>query len=76
MGMQSGTATLEKDWAVSYTVKHTLHNPAMPLQVIYPKEMKTAAKILYANVHSSKFSHIHQSLKTIQMSTGEWLNKV
>lgn len=47
MEMQSGTATLENDGAVSYKVKYILYHLAIPLQVIYPKEMKTRLQKSY-----------------------------
>lgn len=60
MGMQSGTATLENDWAVPYKVKHILTiQPSNPITSYLPRRNEnTSAKILYAMFIATSFTII------------------
>ena len=52
---------------------HLMYDPAIPLQVIYPRE-KEVYTDLYMNVHSS-FICNSPKLETIQTSINKWIDK-
>ena len=76
MGMQSGTATLEDSWSVSYEIKHTLIVQANKSTPIYlPKINKNICllKNLLTDVYSSSV-HSHQELETSKSSVRQLMN--